>query len=58
MYPLATISSRNFLSAVSSSLVMGYTLQSSASGAPGLRSIVWSHSLAGGNLSAASSLNN
>jgi hypothetical protein len=58
MYPFATISSRNFLSAVSSSLVMGYTLQSNASGAPGLRLIVWSHSLDGGNLSAASLLNN
>jgi hypothetical protein len=58
MYPFATISSRNFSSAVSSSLVMGYTLQSNASGAPGLRSMAWSHSLDGGNLSAASSLNN
>jgi hypothetical protein len=57
MYPFATISSRNFSSAVSSSLVMGYTLQSNASGAPGLRSIAWSHSLDGGNLSAASLLN-
>jgi hypothetical protein len=37
---------------------MGYTLQSSASGAPGLRSMAWSHSLDGGNLSAASLLNN
>jgi hypothetical protein len=35
---------------------MGYTLQSNASGAPGLRSIAWSHSLAGGKRSAASSL--
>jgi hypothetical protein len=32
-------------------------LQSSASGALGLRSMAWSHSLDGGNLSAASSLN-
>jgi hypothetical protein len=35
---------------------MGYTLQSSASGAPGLRSMAWSHSRAGGKWSAASLL--
>jgi hypothetical protein len=35
---------------------MGYTLQSNASGAPGLRLMAWSHSLAGGKRSAASSL--
>jgi hypothetical protein len=47
----------NVSSASSSICVIGYTLQSIASGAPGLKSIVWSHVLLGRNCWDSSLLN-
>src|SRR6202453_2283842 len=56
IYPLASCSSRNSLSALSSCCAMGYILQSTVSGVFGLSSIAWSHGRDGGNLCDASSL--
>ena len=57
MKPLASCSSMNSSNASSSVRVMGYTLQSMASGAPLLKSIAWSQGREGGNLCTSSSLN-
>src|SRR6266702_1677411 len=57
MYPFSTSSVRNFCSALSSSCVWGYTLQSIMSSASFLNSIAWSHALLGGYCFNSSSLN-
>jgi hypothetical protein len=57
MYPSASCSCRNLHNDLSSSCVIGYTLQGNASGAFGLKSIAWSHGLVGGNLDNSSLLN-
>ena len=58
MYPFTYCSRMNSSSALSSAGVIGYTLHGISSGASGLRSMVWSQGLDGGNLCDASSLNN
>ena len=57
IYPFSNCSLMNFLSASSSSLVVGIILQLIASGAPSFSSMAWSHGLDGGNLFDSSLLN-
>ena len=57
MYPFSSCSLMNFLSASSSSLVVGMILQLIASGAPSFSSMAWSHGLDGGKQCDSSSLN-
>src|SRR6266581_2221609 len=49
IYPFSSSSLRNFCTASSSIQFIGYTLQSTASGASFLNSIAWSHARFGGN---------
>src|SRR6266702_6278068 len=57
MYPFSSSSVRNFCTASSSTRFIGYTLQSTASGASFLNSIAWSQALFGGYHFDSSSLN-
>src|SRR6266702_3890154 len=57
MYPFSNSSFRNFCTASSSTRFMGYTLQSTASGASFLNLIAWSQALLGGYRFESSSLN-
>jgi hypothetical protein len=57
IYPFSNCSSINMSNASSSIRVIGYTLQSMTSGAPGLKSMAWSHERLSGNRCNSSLLN-